>query len=178
MINNIITAVAGLIVGIVIGLLVNGNRQDITVRAVGDKNLSPKFYQVQVDTATASTYISGDNRYQWHAVTNNYGTDRIVTSIEYIFTALTTTSTSTNALNVVIATTSSASAGIGTNTNYLLNTSIATSTPTLYISSSTPGQTATNLNRLWKNGETIAIEANATTSSPGYFVIHYRQLSN
>lgn len=176
MIKNIITAVAGLIVGVLLGLLVNGNRQDIKVEAVGDKNLSPKFYQVQVDTATNSTYISADNRYQWASVTNSYGSDRFITSIDYVFTGLTTTATSTNALNVVIATSSSASAGLGTNTNYLFNSSIATSTPTNYVASTTPGLTGTNLNRLWKNGEAINIEANATTSSPGYFVIRYLQL--
>lgn len=143
--------------------------------AVGDTQSTPKMYQVQLDTATAGNYISADNRYQYASVVNGNSGDRIIESIEYVFTGSTAVSTSTALQNLIVATSSSATAGFAGNTNYVLNTSIATTTPTLYIASTTPGLTGTNYNRTWTAGTYLSIQSNATTTALGYFKINYLQ---
>lgn len=144
----------------------------------GDTQSTPKMAQIQCNTATP-TYITADNKYQLCALTNNDANDRTVNGIDYSFDTLGTISTSTTAkFQIVAATTTSAAVGLNANANVLLNQSIATSTPFLYVSTSTPGVSTSagtsDFVRIWKAGSTIVLESPiASTTGNMWFKVTY-----
>lgn len=102
---------------------------------------------------------------------NTDGADRIVSSIDYTCSGLTSTNTklTSTGWNFSAATTSISGQGLQGNVNYTLNTSIATTTTELFISSTTPGITtssgASDWVRRWANGTYMTFTANASSTA-------------
>ena len=138
------------------------------VSSIGTTNSTQRIAQIVANGNGA--YDSVDNQYVLASIANTDANDRVVESISYFYQAITTVSTSsitTTTGYVVSAATSTTANTLGGNTNYLLNTSVATTTPTVFVASTSPGTTVgTVLNRTWLAGSNLNIVANGTTSSP------------
>lgn len=152
----------------------------IQAGAVSDTQATPKMQQIQCDPAT-TTYISGDNKYQYCSLTNNSATDRTIQSVDYFWTAAngTVSTSTTSRFGTFVATTTAASSGYGSNTNWLLNQTVATSTPAVYNASSTPGivtsDSTKDFVRIWSAGSVLVYEGTATTSGSLWLKVTYLQ---
>lgn len=178
--KHILSAVAALVIVLAIaGAYQYPSSTAVTtvVGSVGDTQATPKMAQVQCDN-TGATYISADNKYQLCTLTNTDSRDRIINSVEYAFDNLGTVSTSSKSSFLVVAATStSAAAGIPTSPNYIINQGIATTTPFMFVSSSTPGSVTSagtkDFARVWAAGTVLVVESVATTSSNMWFKVTY-----
>jgi len=140
--------------------------------AEGTTGSTPRMSQIVANANDSTSYVSSENKYQVASLYNADSQDRIVESVSYFYDALATVSTSTAAMTLQAATSSSATT-LGSNTNYVLSTTVATSTPVLYVASTTPGLTGTNANRIWKAGSYLNFFSNATTSSSQVIKVNY-----
>lgn len=148
--------------------------------ATGDTQATPKMAQVQCDPAT-TTYVSGDNKYQYCSLTNNASSDRTIESVETFWTAAngTVSTSTTSRFTTVIATTTAASSGYGSNANYLWLQTVATSTPSVYNASTTPGVSTSDSTkdfvRIWPSSSVLVFEGTATTSGSLWIKVTYLQ---
>lgn len=151
------------------------------VGAVGDTNSTRKIASCVLDlsttTPTTATTTSAGCLY------NSDSKDRIITSVEYYISNL---GAMTGSAGTGVASTTwqlSTSTNVYTGSAaYLLYTTIATSTAngavngTLFVSTSTPGATATFNYRVWNTGTYLDLLANATSSAGapvGTIVVNY-----
>lgn len=111
------------------------------------------------------SWSPGTNAATSTSILNPDGSDRIIKSVEYWCGALTTVNGAPLALWLFTsATTTTNSQGLQGNTNYVLTTSVATTTAELWVSSSTPGLTATNDFRRWPANSYLTFNANASST--------------
>ena len=174
--KNITNILLGLLVVAVVGLyfkpatLITNTKVEQVAGAVGDTNTSPRMLQTNISLASTTPFSS----------LNSSGTDRLITSVEY-YLGSTTAMNGTSALGVAtlnwIMSTSTDQYN-ATSANYVLNTTIATSSGQVYVSTSTPGNAATLTTRIWANNSYLNLTQNATstTATPNYIIVHYRQL--
>lgn len=141
--------------------------------AVGDTNSTSRIAQCSLDlSTTTSSTISGTG-----CLLNGDGRDRIITSIDIYGSSLTTsTSNGTGVKNLTwnVATSTGVYTPDGTK---VLSTSVSTTTPILYVSSTTPGTigiAATNdYARTWATGTYLNVLQNATSTASGIIVVRY-----
>ncbi len=132
-----------------------------SVGAVGDTQSTGKISQIVVNlsTTTYASLYNGDER------------DRIVDNIYYNFTGLGTM----NGVNTLSLDAAWLHAGTSTNAvsisgNDLLFTTFATTSPDIYVATSSPGSTATlstSWKRVWKAGTYLNF-LSGTTTTAGY----------
>lgn len=134
--------------------------------AVGDTNQSPRMWQQAVSFAS-TTPIS----------VTNPGNDRLISSIEYYVTGV--GNINFNATGVAVwqwQISTSTDIYTPASTNYVLNSTVSTSTPFLFIASTTPGNTGSAQTRIWASGTNLNLLTNGTSTATGLVIIHYRQL--
>lgn len=121
----------------------------------GTQKIAQIVWQPSTDAASSTSLYNSDSN------------DRIVESVYYSCTGLTTSSTAVAALLFKAATTSTSApaTGIGTNTNLLLGTTVATSTSELYVASTTPGLATSAFVRRWAAGSYLTFNSNALQSA-------------
>ncbi len=165
--NTIITAVIGLLVGIIAGYAVH---QPATLiqqlgggAAVGTTGSTPRVAQIVANGNGA--YVSGtlgSGVYTIASIANGDANDRVILGVNEVFVGLGTNSTST-ATYTIQAATSSDTTTLNSNTNYVINNAFSTSTPTL-VASTTALSGSTN-GSIWKAGSNLNVVANGTTSA-------------
>lgn len=118
------------------------------------------------DSATSTSILNGD------------ANDRIVEGAQYWCSGVGTSKTAftgagLDALSFSAATTSASAPAIITNTNFVLNTTVATSTATLFVASTSPGLTATAAQRIWASGSYLTFWSNATNTAACNIGVQY-----
>lgn len=108
---------------------------------------------------------------------NGDGSDRAIKQVQYECTSLAAVN-NPNFISLgwafTAATTSvSQTGGLMGNTNYILNTSVATTVPNLFVSSTTPGAIGTAINRIWPNGTYLTFAANASSTATCIIGVDY-----
>ena len=108
---------------------------------------------------------------------NGSASDRVIAEINYYFNDHADTIVSGSAWSVQAAT-STERYTLNSNTNFVLDNVIATSSDYLYVSSTTPGLTATDSNRVWKTKTYLNFLTSdiGTTTMTGFFIIKYYDL--
>lgn len=168
--------VLGLIVALVIGGSYFYPKQKeasvVQVGAVGDFNSTSRIAQLVVDmTTTTPTTINGA------CLTNGDSRDRIVTSVDFYLASLGSfTSNGTGLVNLIFTLATSSGVYIAPSGSQLLNTSVTTTTPQLFVSSSTPGVSSLStgsFSRVWAAGSCLNLFQNGTTTATGVLRIGY-----
>ncbi len=144
------------------------NNPTQTVMAVGDTAQTPKMIQTSM-TLSTTTPVS---------TLNTDSQDRIITTVDYWLQGLTSTQIPSGVGVASLVFTMSTSTDIYTasSANYLLNTTVATSTPQLWVASSTPGNanaTTGGFVRVWKTGTYLNLFQNSTSTATGQLRIGY-----
>ena len=166
----IIGAIVLLAVGGFIGYSVHA---PAVQQAAGDTSSTAKIAQVVLDLSTTTpTTVGGACK-----LYNSDARDRVIDSVSYYLSGLAAMNgTTANGIAVwtwSVATGTSAYANVG---NSVLNTTVATSSPYLYVASTTPGLTTTVANRLWKTGTCLNVITNGTsTAATGIIRVDYSQ---
>lgn len=160
--------------------------QVLQAGAVGDVNGSPRIVQVSLDlsttTPTSPTVLATSTMF------NSDGRDRIVTSIELFVTNIGSSTSNGSGVSswIVKIGTSTDIYTVGVATSLLYNSSFSTSTPILFVASTSPGVVGTSgsdFARIWKAGTYLNTFLNATSSGAngtfgpaetGFEVVHYR----
>lgn len=149
--------------------------QTQTFQAAGDTASSAKIAQVVLDLSTTTpTTVGGACK-----LYNADARDRIINAITFDLAGLGTMTGATGAgvatLNWIAGTSTAANIYTVTGNN-VLNTTVATSSPYLYVASTTPGLTGTAVNRLWLSGTCLNLFTNATSSTAtGNIRVDYSQ---
>ncbi len=172
--KNIIKVVVAVLLGFAVGWSVHVPSHELAVGAVGDVNQTPRMWQQQVDMSTTTEA----------SIANPVGSDVLITSIDYYYTGLGTMNSNAGGVASfqILFGTSTDSYIPGPASSYLLNTTVATSTPLSYQASSTPGVTSQSSNagtfaRTWSGSSRLNLYATATSSgATGYIVIRYLKL--
>ncbi len=103
------------------------------------------------------------------ALYNSDQSDRIITDVKYYCSGVGTSRTFLTGAGLDVftfqAATTSVTTGLGGNTNYVLATTVATSSTSLYVATTTPGLTGTVTNRIWPAGTYLTYIANATNTA-------------
>lgn len=147
---------------------------DHNLGAVGDTNSTQRIASCSLDmsTTTASTITSSGVGCLFNGDTK----DRVITSVEYFISGIASANTSVATTTWLISTSTNIYTG---STGYVLNTSIATTTGNgvisglLYVASSTPGATATFVNRVWPSGTYLDLYQNASSSAVATIKVTY-----
>lgn len=165
-------AVVCLALGGYFGYVLAPNADTQTFQAVGDTNTTLKQAQVVIDLSTTTpTTVGGACK-----LYNGDARDRIITGVTYELSALNSFSlngTGLVNLTFLLGTSTGISTVVG---NTVLNTSVATTTPDLYVASTTPGNTGSAFIRRWASGTCLNLFANGTsTAATGIFSVQYLQ---
>lgn len=136
--------------------------------AVGDTAQTPKMIQTSMSLASTTpvSMLNADSQ------------DRIVTSVDYWLQGLTSTQIPAGTGVAQLQVTMSTSTDIYTpaSANYLLNTVVSTSTPQLWVASTTPGNASATTGgfvRVWKAGTYLNFFQNSTSTATGQLRIGY-----
>lgn len=166
--NNIkktaIVAIVSLLIGGFVGYELHGTSSQSIATAPGDTYSTSKIAQIVLDlsTTTAGSQYNGDSR------------DRIISSVDYYAAGLTTAKSNATGLSSLSWTLStSTDVYLAASTNYLLNTTIATTSPQLYVASSTPGGTGSVFVRVWQAGTYLNLFQNGTSTANATLVVRY-----
>jgi len=120
---------------------------------------------IDYSTTTLSYMLNGD------------ADDRLIEAIDYYFYDHNDTIVSGTTWTMQSAT-STNRYNLNGNTNYVLSTVIATTSPYLYVASTTPGLTSTTQNRIWKSKTYLNFLASdvGTTTMQGFIVVKFKKL--
>ena len=144
--------------------------------AAGDTNSTQRIAQTVLDLSTttpttvsgACTLMNGDSR------------DRIIISIDYYLTSLTSfTSNGSGVASTTWVMSTSTGIYLAPAGSYVLNTTLATSTANgavsnqLYVGTTTPGATATFPYRVWTAGSCLNLVQNSTSTAAGTIRVGY-----
>lgn len=167
-IKSIIGVVIGLIVGFVGGYTMN---HDKVAGAAIPSGVGATFNTARV--ATIEWSLAGPTSTST-SVFNSDATDREIESVKVICSGMGTSLTPLTGAGLVslqfkAATTSTQAPAIISNTNTLLtNAVISTTTPDMYISTSTPGLSGSSNSdyvRVWASGSYLSFSTNATNTA-------------
>lgn len=174
--KKIISAIVALVVLVaIVGGYYYPNLPFISGATAGTTNSTSKIASCVLDMSTttmstASTTLTG-------CLYNGDGADRIVTSVDYFMYGMTTaTYNGTGVATLVWAMSTSTGQYATTSVNALLSTNIATTTPNLYIGSTSPGISGTagkDFTRVWATGTYMNLTQQATSTATGSIVIRY-----
>lgn len=167
----LISVIVSLVVGLLVGYFLAPRTANTPFRAVGDTNSTQRIASCVLDMSTTTPTTATTTGVG--CLYNGDSKDRIVTNVEFYLSGL---GSMIGATGGVASTTWQ----LGTSTNVytvpaagsqLLNTTIATSSANgavggrLYVSSTTPGNTAVFVNRVWDTGTNLNLFTNATTGA-------------
>lgn len=105
---------------------------------------------------------------------NNDSSDRIITSVDYFTYGMTTTKYNGTGLAVLNFWSSTSTDQYSTTSvNVILNTTVATTVPNVYVGSTTPGQTGSAFVRVWAPSTYLNIAQNGTSTATGVVKVSY-----
>lgn len=159
----IVSVAIALVVGVALGYALTHTEAQVPTTAVGDSYSTAKIAQQSLNlaTSTAASLYNGD------------GKDRIISSVDYYAANLGTFGSNVPANVSALSWLMSTSTDIYTaaSTNYILNTTVATTSPQLYVATTTPGLTGSVFTRVWAAGTYLNLFQNATSSTASATVV-------
>ncbi len=174
--KTLIAVIAGicLVLGGWAGFSLAPSAEQQTFQAAGDTASSAKIAQVVGDFSTTTpTTVGGACK-----LYNSDARDRIINAVTFDLNGVTTLYGATGGIatwNWKLATSTAADVYTAAGNN-VLNTTVATSSPFVYVASTTPGVTGTPQFRIWASGTCLNLFLNGTsTAVTGNIRVDYSQ---
>ena len=166
--NVLIAAVSGLIAGLIVLHFAPVNTKVVQLAGASPAGASFSSRKIAGVSFIPSTVAIASST---SLGTNNDGNDRIITSVEYSCAGLGALSQTYANWTFQIATSSNTT--FPSTASFVLNTTVATTSPEVFVSSSTPGYTTGAAMRRWKAGANLLVQSNSTSTATCTVVAGY-----